>query len=214
MKAVRNLGGETTGGWFETLRQPQPGSPAAFFDRDGTLIRNVPYLSDSNQVVLEPGAAEAVAGFRRRGFAIVVVTNQSGVARGLVSPAQYREVTERMLELLGTGMVDAVIACPFHPDGEAPWNVAGHPWRKPASGMIDAAVERLGLDRAGSVMLGDSLIDMETGLLAGLGQLVHVATGHGLRDRERVEQLGRAGTDATLTCVASLSALETVDLVS
>lgn len=193
--------------WFEVLRDVPRRRPAAFFDRDGTLIENSPYLADSGKVRLEPGAIDAIRAFRKRGFAIVVATNQSGIARGLVTPRQYCEVNARMLELIGPDMVDAIIACPFHPAGDPPWNIADHPWRKPAPGMIDAAIERLGIARSGSVMVGDSLSDMEAGLRAGLARLVHVATGHGRRDRAAVASLAHANKGTRFDCIASLKSL-------
>lgn len=194
--------------WFEVLREVPRGMPAAFFDRDGTLIQEVPYLADSSKVRLEAGTIEALSAFRHRGFAIVVVTNQSGIARGLVTPAQYAAVNARMLELIGQDLVDAIITCPFHPAGNPPWNVADHPWRKPATGMIDAAIQRLGIVRSRSVMLGDSLSDIEAGLRAGLERLVHVATGHGLRDRAAVESVARANMGSRIDCLASLKSLD------
>jgi D-glycero-D-manno-heptose 1,7-bisphosphate phosphatase len=193
--------------WFKVLREVPPGKPAAFFDRDGTLIHNIPYLADSSKVRLEAGAIDALAAFRRGGFAIVVTTNQSGIARGLVTPKQYAEVNDRMIELLGQDSIDAIIACPFHPAGNSPWNVADHPWRKPATGMIDAAIQRLGIVRSRSVMVGDSLSDVEAGMRAGLGRLVHVATGHGLRDRAAVESVARANRGSRIDCLVSLESL-------
>ncbi|WP_285710775.1 D-glycero-alpha-D-manno-heptose-1,7-bisphosphate 7-phosphatase [Erythrobacter oryzae] len=198
--------------WFVALREVEPGSPAAFFDRDGTLIRNVPYLADSDEVCLERGAVEALSAYRRSGFAIIVITNQSGIARGLVTPAQYASVNQRMINLLGADLVDAIIACPFHPEGVAPWNVPDHPWRKPATGMIDAAASRFGVDVARSVLLGDSVIDIEAGLRAGIGHLIHLGTGHGQRDRAAVENLSRANPGTRISCLASLQSLEVEEL--
>lgn len=198
--------------WFVALREIEPGSPAAFFDRDGTLIRNVPYIANSDEVCLERGTVEALSAFRRNGFAIVVITNQSGIARGLVTPGQYTAVNQRMIELLGPALVDAIIACPFHPEGVAPWKVPDHPWRKPATGMIDAAAARFGLDVARSVLLGDSVIDIEAGLRAGIGHLIHLGTGHGERDRAAVENLSRANPGTRINCLASLQSLEVEEL--
>lgn len=193
--------------WFEVMREVPHGRPAAFFDRDGTLIHNIPYLADPRKVRLEAGAPAALAALRQRGFAIVVITNQSGIARGLVTPGQYREVNRRMLEQLGPDRIDAIIACPFHPAGHAPWQRADHPWRKPAPGMIEAAIARFGLDRSGSLLVGDSLCDIEAGLRARLARLVHVATGHGQRDRPAVEQLAGASRGTKFDFCASLEAL-------
>ena len=198
--------------WVLTLRPIAPGSRAAFFDRDGTLIRNVPYLADSNGVCLEPGAVDALSAFRRSGFAIIIITNQSGIARGLVTPAQYACVNQRMIDLLGPDLVDAIIACPFHPEGKAPWKASDHPWRKPASGMIDAAAARFGIDVPRSVLLGDSVIDIEAGLRARVGHLIHLGTGHGQRDRAAVEDLSRANPGARINRLASLESLEVEEL--
>lgn len=154
------------------------GKPALFLDRDGTVIENVPYLSDPAQVSLIPGAREAIATFRDSGYAVILVTNQSGVARGLMSAEQYQTVEAAVIEALGAGMVDATYACPFLDE---------HPWRKPAPGMLLAAAQDLGLSLAGSVMVGDTLADMKAGATAGVGKLVHVRTGHGRGERAAVE---------------------------
>lgn len=153
------------------------GKPALFLDRDGTVIENVPYLNDPARVSLIPGAREAIAVFRAAGYAVIIVTNQSGVARGLVSPKQYRTVEAAVIEALGRELVDATYACPFHP---------GHPWRKPEPGMLLAAARDLVLSLAGSVMVGDTLADMKAGAAAGVGTIVHVRTGHGSDERSAV----------------------------
>ena len=154
------------------------GKPALFLDRDGTVIENVPYLNDPRQVSLIPGAREAIATFRRSGYAVILTTNQSGVARGLVSTEQYRAVEAAVIEALGIGLVDATYACPF---------LDGHPWRKPAPGMLLAAAQDLVLSLAGSIMVGDTLADMKAGAAAGVGKLVLVGTGHGADERGAVE---------------------------
>lgn len=162
----------------ECGRADLTGKPALFLDRDGTVIENVPYLNDPAQVSPIPGARDAIATFRDNGYAIVLVTNQSGVARGLVSTEQYRAVEVAVIEALGSGLVDATYACPF---------LAEHPWRKPAPGMLLAAAQDLGLWLAGSVMVGDTLADMKAGAAAGVGKLAHVRTGHGRDERAAVE---------------------------
>jgi len=170
-------------GWV-TRHAPQSnaaglaGKAALFLDRDGTVIENVPYLDDPGQVSLIPGAREAIATFRSRGYAVILVTNQSGVARGLVSIEQYQAVEAAVIAALGVGLVDATYACPF---------LGEHPWRKPAPGMLLAAAQDLGLSLAGSIMVGDTLADMKAGAAAGVGTLVHVRTGHGADERGTVE---------------------------
>ena len=153
------------------------GKPALFLDRDGTVIENIPYLADPARVSLIAGAKESIATFRAVGYAVIMVTNQSGVARGLVSPGAYRAVEASVIAALGPGLVDATYACPFHSD---------HPWRKPAPGMLLAAAQDLGLVLADSIMAGDTLADMRAGAAAGAGFLVHVGSGHGADERQDV----------------------------
>lgn len=154
------------------------GKPALFLDRDGTVIENVPYLSDPAAVSLIPGARETIAAFRAAGFAIIIVTNQSGIARGLVTPEQYRAVEKAVIKMIGDGLVDATYACPF---------LDPHPWRKPAPGMLLAAAADHGLVLGQSVMVGDSLVDMQAGEAGGIARIAHVLTGHGAKERALVK---------------------------
>ena len=166
-------------GWATRHSQTDlTGKPALFLDRDGTVIENIPYLNDPRKVSAIPGAREAIATFRDMGYAVIIVTNQSGVARSLISRGQYRAVEAAVIEALGPGLVDATYACPFHPE---------HPWRKPEPGMLLAAARDHGLALAGSVMVGDTSADMKAGDAAGVRNLVHVETGHGAEERAAVE---------------------------
>ncbi|MFA6125120.1 MAG: HAD-IIIA family hydrolase [Sphingomonas sp.] len=153
------------------------GRPALFLDRDGTVIDNVPYLDDPARVSLLTGARETIAAFRSAGYAVIIVTNQSGVARGFVSPERYRAVEAAVLAALGPGLVDATYVCPFHPV---------HPWRKPEPGMLLAAAHDLGLRLADSTMVGDTLADVMAGARAGVAHVTHVLTGHGVPERAEV----------------------------
>ena len=147
------------------------GRPAVFFDRDNTLIANDGYLGDANRVTLLDGAARAVGRARRLGFAAVVVSNQSGVARGLFGEDEVHAVNARMDELLADGDVNATIDrhefCPFHPDAKIEIYRRDTPLRKPAAGMIFRAAEALGLDLSRSWLIGDAARDIEAGRAAG-----------------------------------------------
>lgn len=149
--------------------------PAAFLDRDGTIIEERDYLADPAGVVLVEGAAGAIAALKDAGLVVVVVTNQSGIARGLYSKSDYDAVAARLDELLvpaGAG-VDATYHCPHHPDFTGPCDC-----RKPGLGMYRSAAEALNLDLAQSFYVGDRLKDAEPALaVGGLGILVR--TGHG-----------------------------------
>lgn len=149
--------------------------PAVFLDRDGTLIRDADYLADPERVELLPGVAEALELFRRAGFRRVVVTNQSGIARGLYSEADYHAVAARLNEVLraaGTS-VEMTLHCPHHPDFTGACDC-----RKPDTGMHEKAAEALELDLARSFYIGDKRSDVEVaGRLGGTGILVR--TGYG-----------------------------------
>lgn len=145
--------------------------PAVFFDRDNTLIANDGYLGDPAGVVLVEGAAELVARVRRLGFATVVFSNQSGVARGMFGEDDVRAVNARFDQLLAASDPDAVIDrheyCPFHPEGTVEAYRKQSDMRKPKPGMIHRAADALGLDINKSWVIGDAPRDIEAGKAAG-----------------------------------------------
>ncbi|MBI1826473.1 MAG: HAD family hydrolase [Planctomycetes bacterium] len=145
--------------------------PAVFLDRDGTIIDDVGYLDDPAKVRLLPGAAEAIAKIRSRGYLAVVVSNQSGVARGLFDEATLARVHARMVQLLRqrAAELDGVYYCPFL-NGEAATIDAfrmDSPLRKPEPGMLLQAAEELNIDLSRSWMIGDAERDVEAGARAG-----------------------------------------------
>lgn len=138
-----------------------PGArPAAFLDRDGTVIVDRDYPGDPAAVELLPGAARAIRRLNQAGMAVVMVTNQSGIGRGLISAAEFLAVQRRVTELLEAegARVDAVYHCPH-----APWESPPCQCRKPAPGMFRAAGADLGLDLAASIYVGDRLRDVLPG---------------------------------------------------
>jgi D-glycero-D-manno-heptose 1,7-bisphosphate phosphatase len=154
--------------------------PAAFLDRDDTLIynrtptANTPYpgdLFDPALVRLLPGVPEGLGLLAGAGFTLVVVSNQGGVARGRCTLAQVNACNERLRQLArAEAGVDfaGMYFCPYHPGGTLPpWNVE-HAWRKPAPGMILAAARDLGLDLARSWLIGDKDRDVESAINAGI----------------------------------------------
>jgi HAD superfamily hydrolase (TIGR01662 family) len=143
--------------WRAVRRLPR--WPAAvLFDRDGTLVRNVPFNGDPDLVEPMPGAAEAVALLRSRGVAVGVVSNQSGVGRGLLRPEEVEAVNARIDELLGPFNVWCV--CP-HTDAD------GCGCRKPAPGLVREAARSLRVDPAGCVVIGDIGSDLQAAAAAG-----------------------------------------------
>lgn len=158
--------------------------PAVFLDRDGTLVEDVDFLTEPDQLVLLPGAAAAVRALNEAGVAVALVTNQSGVARGLLDEERLRHVHERLAEMLAEGgaRLDGIWYCPHHPDeGEPPYRAACE-CRKPAPGLLRAAADALDLDLARSFVVGDSVRDVEAGAALGVPGIL-VATGNGARQR-------------------------------
>ncbi|MFT7677098.1 MAG: D-glycero-D-manno-heptose 1,7-bisphosphate phosphatase [Planctomycetota bacterium] len=169
--------------------------PAVFLDRDGTINREVDYLSDPDDFELIPGVAAALRELASAGYALVIITNQSGVARGMLSLDTLDAIHARMQSVLATEGVslDGIEFCPHHPDaGEAPFR-QDCDCRKPAPGMLLRAAEQLKLDLATSWMVGDSLRDLVAGEAAGTRSIL-VRTGKGSAQ----EQSALAGGDAPL----------------
>ena len=148
------------------------GQPTAFLDRDGTLIEERNYLSDPDQAVLLPGAAEGLKALMDQGFRLVVVSNQSGVGRGYFTEAQAHAVNTRVDEMLKAQGVDvaAWYICPHAP--EQPCNC-----RKPFPGMVDQASADFAVDLASSIMIGDKDIDMKLATARGMRGFL-VTSGH------------------------------------
>lgn len=140
-----------------------------FLDRDGTLIHDPGYLGSAQDVRLLPGVADALRALVRAGFELVVVTNQSGIARGRYSISDYEQVAARLGALLKAEGITLrrTYYCPFHPDGTvAPFNVE-HEDRKPECGMWRRAEQDLGIDLATSWSIGDGERDVVAGRRAG-----------------------------------------------
>jgi histidinol-phosphate phosphatase family protein len=143
-------------------RRPLPRRAALFLDRDGTLVRNVPYNDDPAAIVLEPRVGRALRWARDAGFALVVVSNQSGIGRGLVSPAQVEAIHARIRSLLQPdgADLDALYFCPHEPEDACTC-------RKPLPGLLQRAAAEMDLDLASSVGIGDAPRDVEAARAAG-----------------------------------------------
>jgi len=156
------------------------GKPAIFIDRDGTLNEEVGYLHRPEDVVLVPGAAQALARLNALGIPVVVVTNQSGIGKGRYDWDAFHRVMERIGELLAPAgaRVDALYAAPHHERGQGEYQHPDHPDRKPNPGMLVRAAEEHGLDLGRSWMIGDKEIDLGAGRNAGC-KVALVRTGYG-----------------------------------
>jgi histidinol-phosphate phosphatase family protein len=146
-----------------------------FFDRDGTLMEEAGYCADPAQVRIFPGVPEALRKLKRAGFLNIVVSNQSGIARGFFTEAQYHAVQRELLRQIGDASfgspIDASYFCADGPD-------APSLRRKPAPGMLLEAAAEFGIDLARSVMVGDKSSDIECARRAGAHSIL-VATGYG-----------------------------------
>ena len=165
---------------------------AVFFDRDGTLMEDAHYCGDPALVRVFSGVPAALQRLKGAGFGVFIITNQSGIGRGLITEAQYRAVQEEFLRQAGRDSIDATYYCPDAP---------GLPsqCRKPEPGMVLAAAAEHHIDLAASYFVGDKYADLECGRRAGT-RTVLVLTGYGSQQR----------CAADLTCKDAVEAVETI----
>jgi D-glycero-D-manno-heptose 1,7-bisphosphate phosphatase len=144
-------------------------SPAVFIDRDDTIMEDCGYCSDPKDVKIYPGVPEALWRLKSDGFKLIIITNQSGIGRGLFTVEQYRAVEAEVLRQLGDGLIDATYFCP---------DVPGQPstCRKPAPGMVVKATRDHHIDVSRSFLIGDKEIDVECAHNAGV-RAIRVRTG-------------------------------------
>ncbi|RWA70256.1 HAD family hydrolase [Mesorhizobium sp.] len=158
--------------WVERIgaRTFSAGRPALFLDRDGTINVDTDYPSDPAEIVLRPQMLPVIETANQAGSPVVIVTNQSGIARGYFGWEAFARVNGRVLDLLAeqNAFVDMVLACAYHEGGSGPLAIADHPMRKPNPGMLLEASRRLGLDLKRSLIVGDKRADMQAGQRAGL----------------------------------------------
>jgi D-glycero-D-manno-heptose 1,7-bisphosphate phosphatase len=142
---------------------------AIFLDRDDTLIEDPGYINNPNQVKLLNGAAEALIEFRAMGYKIIVASNQSGVARGIVTEKILGEIHNRLKHLLVEkgAYLDKIYYCPYHPDGSVAKYRKESDHRKPNPGMLLDAAKKMNIDLNQSWMIGNSSRDIEAGSRAG-----------------------------------------------
>lgn len=161
--------------------------PAVFLDRDGTLTAEADWVRSKSDLVLLESAAPAVELLHRAGFAVVVATNQSAVARGFVTEAELAEIHAHMVRELerGGGRIAGVYVCPHHPTEGAPPYRRDCECRKPKPGLLLAAARDLGLDLPRSFVVGDAGRDLDAGTAAGVAGVL-VATGKGEAEFERL----------------------------
>lgn len=160
---------------------------ACFLDRDGVVNVDVGYLHRAEDFVFVPGTVSALCRLQAAGWALVVVSNQSGIARGYFAEADYQRVTGHMRAALAAAGIrlDAVLHCPHLPGAQVPAYAQVCACRKPAPGMLLQAAATLGLDLPASVLVGDKASDIAAGRAAGVGHCVLVESGHELSAASR-----------------------------
>lgn len=172
--------------------KPLEPRPTVFLDRDGTLIREIPYLSSAAQTELLPGVAEALARLHRSGLQLIVVSNQSGVARGLLDAGDLLSIQaamDRQLEKVGA-RIDGYYHCPHHPAvGVAPERRRCR-CRKPLPGLLDRAAEDFGIEWERSVGVGDDLRDLQAFAAREMPSVL-VGTGKGRSARQKLAEIGK-----------------------
>ncbi len=150
--------------------------PGVFFDRDGTLMEEVHYCNDPSKVAMIPGSGDALRKLRKRGFKRFIITNQSGIGRGIISMEQFNAVQAELLRQLGPNTIDAVYFCPAVPEQRSLR-------RKPAPGMVFEASWQHDIDLSRSWFVGDKRADIDCGRSAGMRTIL-VETGYGKNERD------------------------------
>jgi D-glycero-D-manno-heptose 1,7-bisphosphate phosphatase len=142
---------------------------AIFLDRDDTIMEDSGYINSPQQVKLIPGAAGALVDLRKMGYKIIVVSNQSGIARGIITEQAVAQIHEMLKQLLAeqNAYLDRIYYCPYHPDGVISKFRKDSDWRKPKPGMLFAAAKEMSIDLAGSWMVGNGYRDVAAGKAAG-----------------------------------------------
>jgi D-glycero-D-manno-heptose 1,7-bisphosphate phosphatase len=156
-------------------------TPCVFLDRDGTLIEERGYLQQLEGLSLFPWSGDAIRLLKRAGFATIVVTNQSAVARGLIDEAFLRQVHREIDARLGAAALDGYYYCPHFPEAPLERYRVDCRCRKPGPGLIEQACRERNIDLARSYMVGDRWLDVECGRSAGVKTLL-VRSGHGAEE--------------------------------
>ena len=179
---------------------------AVFFDRDGTLMGDVGWLSDMEKISIYPEAFKAVKMLNNKGIKVIVVTNQSGIARGFFDESFVEAVHERIAEIMESegAHIDRFYFCPHHPtEGQEEYRKKCN-CRKPAAGMLLDAANDFRIDLTKSFVIGDNITDIEMAHNVGaIGILVK--TGHGTHHCKKVERVEENVLTATKAVLRELS---------
>ncbi len=158
---------------------------AIFLDRDGVINKEVSYLSNPNEFILLEGTIEALNILKKKGFLLIIITNQAGIARGYFTEETLNDIHKKMVQILKKNgiSIDDIFYCPHHPKFSGSCEC-----RKPNPGMILKAKIRYNINLENSYMIGDTLNDIKTGKNAGCKTIL-VLTGYGLLEREKINDI-------------------------
>ena len=187
------------------LRKP---APALFLDRDGVVIEDCHHLSNPDQVQLCRGARHLIESANRQAWPVVLITNQSGIERGLFQWCHFEMVNGRMQQLLGS---EAPLAA-IYANGHRPGAPASS-WRKPSPQMLLQAARALNLDLQCSLLIGDRLSDLQAGAAAGVAVVFHVLSGHGPSARRSVLRWHKQHLEAQDTAEATAQSVPALELL-
>lgn len=186
---------ESDGVWRQYRQRegetPILGAPVLFLDRDGVLVEEVHYLHRIDDIRIYPAAIRLVKDAKTAGWAVIMVTNQAGIGRGLYGWDDFDQVNSYLLSVFDASgaFIDGVLAAPHHAEGLGHYRVDNHPMRKPSPGMILDGISRFAAPVRRSVVVGDRVTDLVAGRTAGLGRGLLVRTGYGIGEESAVGQL-------------------------
>ena len=164
---------------------------AIFLDRDGTINYDVGYLSEIKDISIFDGVIPSLKSLKETGFLNLIITNQSGIARGYFTESDLcilHDEFKRLLTIDGLPLIDDIFFSPFHIDGKINEYTKICNTRKPGTGMIDSAAKKYNIDLSKSYFIGDSLVDMQCAENAGLKKIL-VKTGYGLNTIEKCKEM-------------------------
>jgi D-glycero-D-manno-heptose 1,7-bisphosphate phosphatase len=199
--------------WCEILAPAAPGRPVLFLDRDGVLVEETDYLHRVEDIIVIPGATKVIAAANKYDVPVVVVTNQAGIGCGYYGWAEFAAVQHAIIAALAAdgARIDAVYACPHHPQGKGTLAHPAHPSRKPNPGMLLQAASDLALDLKNSWLVGDKASDVEAAKRARIAGALHVATGYG--SAERAQAAAFAGANFEVRFARSIAEAMTLPIL-
>jgi len=181
--------------------------PCLFLDRDGVIVHDIPYNTDLAKVTLKPGIEQLFRKAHSLGYWIVIVSNQSGLGRGYFSWTEYRQVHQKICQLLAVHgeWVDLALCAPYYEGTEYKEAQARPHYRKPNIGMFEHAREELGVSFAASSMIGDSSTDLIPAFQCGVRKLYLMESEKQTGELEKLKEFQKTHSDFKFQLIADFS---------